>query len=161
MEKRERLATTWNFAKEEPRLASLWKEERTYERQKELSSGGKPFYFLDGPPYTTGEVHIGTAWNKSLKDFAIRYYRMNGFHVLSRPGFVGHIITSTAKLYIGYARPSDREGSRKRIVYLRKGKCHQPNWNSKFHGSLQEIMRFENGENDQGLSGSRNMDGLG
>ncbi len=51
---------------------------------------GKKFYFLDGPPYVTNPIHVGTAWNKTLKDAYIRYLRMNGFCVRDQPGFDMH-----------------------------------------------------------------------
>jgi isoleucyl-tRNA synthetase len=51
---------------------------------------GKKFYFLDGPPYVTNPIHVGTAWNKTLKDAYIRYLRMNGFYVRDQPGFDMH-----------------------------------------------------------------------
>lgn len=57
---------------------------------KVLNRGHKKFYFLDGPPYVTGSIHIGTAWNKILKDFILRYKRMNGYYVWSIPGYDTH-----------------------------------------------------------------------
>ena len=52
--------------------------------------GEKPFYFLDGPPYTSGQVHIGTAWNKTMKDLVVRYKRMRGHKVYNRAGYDMH-----------------------------------------------------------------------
>ncbi len=68
----------------------FWDEKDVYHRVKELRKGGKPFFFMDGPPYATGRIHLGTAWNKILKDVYIRYYRMNGYDVFDRPGFDTH-----------------------------------------------------------------------
>ncbi|MBI4174087.1 MAG: isoleucine--tRNA ligase, partial [Candidatus Aenigmarchaeota archaeon] len=48
------------------------------------------FYFLDGPPYATGSIHMGTAWNKILKDTFIRFWRMAGFNVWDQPGYDTH-----------------------------------------------------------------------
>jgi len=50
----------------------------------------KNYYFLDGPPYTTGSIHIGTAWNKILKDAYVRFRRMQGLNVRDQPGFDMH-----------------------------------------------------------------------
>ena len=49
-----------------------------------------PFYFCDGPPYATGQIHPGTAWNKSIKDAVCRYKRARGFSVRAQPGFDTH-----------------------------------------------------------------------
>lgn len=54
------------------------------------SAIGKKFYFLDGPPYATGSIHVGTAWNKILKDAFIRFWRMTGFNVWDQPGYDTH-----------------------------------------------------------------------
>lgn len=65
-----------------------WSREKTHEKAKK--SSGKPFYFLDGPPYTSGKIHLGTAWNKSLKDMVLRYRRMIGDDVWDRAGYDMH-----------------------------------------------------------------------
>jgi isoleucyl-tRNA synthetase len=71
-------------------LRALWEKTRIYEKVKKASESGKAYYFLDGPPYTTGSIHIGTAWNKILKDTMIRYRRMQGLHVRDQPGYDMH-----------------------------------------------------------------------
>ena len=52
--------------------------------------GGKKFFFVDGPPYTTGRIHLGTAWNKVIKDSVLRYKSMNCFEVKDRAGWDMH-----------------------------------------------------------------------
>lgn len=44
-------------------VQSFWDKSQVYQKSKARSKGRR-FYFLDGPPYTSGKVHIGTAWNK-------------------------------------------------------------------------------------------------
>ena len=61
-----------------------------YHKTKELRENGERFYFVDGPPYTSGHVHMGTALNKTIKDILLRYWRMNGFNVRDQPGFDMH-----------------------------------------------------------------------
>ncbi|VVC71709.1 Isoleucine--tRNA ligase [uncultured archaeon] len=51
---------------------------------------GEKFYFKDGPPYATRQIHPGTAWNKCVKDAVCRYKRMKGFSVRAQPGFDTH-----------------------------------------------------------------------
>ena len=74
----------------EKEIQTYWKSENAYEKTKELRSAGERFYFLDGPPYTTGSIHLGTAMNKTIKDIFIRYWRMNGYNVRDQPGFDMH-----------------------------------------------------------------------
>jgi isoleucyl-tRNA synthetase len=74
----------------EKEIQDLWRSEKTYEKTKELRKSGERFYFLDGPPYTTGSIHAGTAMNKTVKDILIRYWRMRGFNVRDQPGYDMH-----------------------------------------------------------------------
>jgi len=74
----------------EKEIQKFWLSSNAYEKTKEYRSKGERFYFLDGPPYTTGSIHLGTAMNKSLKDIMIRYLRMKGYNVRDQPGFDMH-----------------------------------------------------------------------
>ena len=74
----------------EPEILEFWKKNSIYEKAKEKNKGKQKFYFLDGPPYTSGKVHLGTAWNKALKDSVLRYKRMKGFDVWDRAGYDMH-----------------------------------------------------------------------
>lgn len=71
-------------------IQEFWNSTNAYEKTKAYRSNGPDFYFLDGPPYTTGSIHLGTAMNKTLKDVLIRYWRMNGLNVRDQPGFDMH-----------------------------------------------------------------------
>jgi isoleucyl-tRNA synthetase len=71
-------------------ILNFWKTEGIYDKVKKSLSDGKPFYFCDGPPYATGQIHPGTAWNKSIKDSVCRYKRLRGFSVRAQPGFDTH-----------------------------------------------------------------------
>jgi len=74
----------------EDRVRALWEERRAYEATKERRKGGERFYFVDGPPYTTGDVHVGTARNKIIKDTILRWRRMEGYDVWDQPGYDMH-----------------------------------------------------------------------
>ncbi len=80
----------YNAPELEPQIMTFWEKQDTYAALQKMRSKGKEFYFLDGPPYTSGRVHIGTAWNKSLKDMVLRYKRMQGFNVWDRAGYDMH-----------------------------------------------------------------------
>jgi len=71
----------------EKEILDFWEKNKIYQKSK---NKGKQFYFLDGPPYTSGKVHIGTAWNKILKDSFLRYKRMNKVDVWDRAGYDMH-----------------------------------------------------------------------
>lgn len=71
-------------------VAQYWSKNNIYQKAKARRKGARKFYFLDGPPYATGYIHIGTAWNKILKDSYIRFWRMFGFDVWDQPGYDTH-----------------------------------------------------------------------
>ncbi len=63
-----------SLSKREPEFLQRWEEERLYERLQQLGKEqNRPVFILhDGPPYANGDIHIGTAFNKILKDIVIR-----------------------------------------------------------------------------------------
>ncbi|MHA1684148.1 MAG: isoleucine--tRNA ligase [Promethearchaeota archaeon] len=71
-------------------ILDWWREEKIYDQIKKQEEGKPEFRFIDGPPYTTGSIHLGTAWNKVLKDIIIRFKRMTGFRVTDTPGYDTH-----------------------------------------------------------------------
>jgi isoleucyl-tRNA synthetase len=79
-----------DLAVREPEMQRQWEEKRLYERIQEARRGAPLFVLHDGPPYTNSPIHIGTALNKALKDFVIRYKTLRGFHAPYVPGFDTH-----------------------------------------------------------------------
>ena len=80
----------YNHEELEEAMFKFWVEHDVYKKQKEKVKNGRRIYFLDGPPYVTGEIHSGTGWNKVMKDMLIRYHRMRGFNIRDTPGFDTH-----------------------------------------------------------------------
>ncbi|MFH1424895.1 MAG: isoleucine--tRNA ligase [archaeon] len=74
----------------EEKILKYWKDGKIFEKVQKLHEKDKKWYFNDGPPYTTGNIHLGTAWNKVLKDSILRYKRMQGYSVRSQPGYDMH-----------------------------------------------------------------------
>ncbi|AOW79305.1 isoleucyl-tRNA synthetase [Halodesulfurarchaeum formicicum] len=74
----------------EQRVFEYWEDVDAYEATKDYRADGEDFFFVDGPPYTSGAAHMGTTWNKTLKDAHIRFRRMQGYDVTDRPGYDMH-----------------------------------------------------------------------
>jgi len=75
----------------EEEVKKLWKAKNIAEKaRKQNSKAKKTFYFMDGPPYATGHIHMGTALNKILKDISIRAKRMQGYNCYDAPGYDTH-----------------------------------------------------------------------
>ena len=76
--------------KKEPKMLEDWEKNHVYE-QMIKNNEGKPQYILhDGPPYANGNIHMGTALNKIIKDIIIRYKNMSGFQAPYVPGYDTH-----------------------------------------------------------------------
>ncbi len=74
----------------EEEILKFWEEKKIYEKSKEKNKNGKKFYLMDGPPYASGNIHLGTALNKILKDIAMRSKRLMGYDVFDRAGYDTH-----------------------------------------------------------------------
>ncbi|MBW2968632.1 isoleucine--tRNA ligase [Candidatus Woesearchaeota archaeon] len=74
----------------EPEILKYWEKNDVYGKVKSKNKGKPKFYFLQGPPYTSGRLHIGHAWNNTAKDIILRYKRMRGFDVWDRAGYDMH-----------------------------------------------------------------------
>ena len=79
-----------NLAKKEPEMLKAWDQENIYGKIREVSKG-RPLYILhDGPPYANGDIHLGTALNKIIKDLVIKSKNMSGFDSIFVPGWDCH-----------------------------------------------------------------------
>jgi isoleucyl-tRNA synthetase len=81
---------SYNPKEVEETVDQFWNKNEVYKRAKDKNKNKQKFYYLDGPPYTSGKIHIGHAWGKSLRDMLMRYKRMKGFDVWDRTGFDMH-----------------------------------------------------------------------
>jgi len=88
----------YDFKRVEEQVLKFWEDKGIYHKAQSKNKKGKKFYFLQGPPYTSGKLHIGQAWNNSLKDFALRYKRMQGFDVWDRAGYDMHGLPTENKV---------------------------------------------------------------
>ncbi len=79
-----------NLPTAEPKMLAHWEATKLYDRIRE-SRAGRPQYVLhDGPPYANGNIHLGTAFNKILKDFIVKSKSMAGFDAPYVPGWDCH-----------------------------------------------------------------------
>ncbi len=79
-----------DLAKREPAWLKSWQERKVYERIRARRKGAKKFILHDGPPYANGDIHIGHAVNKILKDIIIKSRTMAGFDAPYVPGWDCH-----------------------------------------------------------------------
>lgn len=83
--------------KSEPVTLKNWEDEKIYENLMKINEGKPLFVLHDGPPYANGNIHLGTALNKVLKDFIVRYKNMSGFKAPYVPGWDTHGLPTELK----------------------------------------------------------------
>ncbi len=79
-----------NLGNNEPVMQAEWQTMDLYNKRLEKNKDNKPYVLHDGPPYANGNIHIGHALNKVLKDFVLRYKSMQGFYTRYVPGWDTH-----------------------------------------------------------------------
>jgi len=79
-----------NLAKREPQILDFWEKREIYKKMTKLRSGSPKFILHDGPPYANGDIHIGQAFNKILKDIIVKYKTMSGYYSPYVPGWDCH-----------------------------------------------------------------------
>lgn len=79
-----------DLAKREPKWVKEWQDKKIYERVRKAAAGRPKFILHDGPPYANGDIHLGHAVNKILKDMIVKARTMAGFDAPYVPGWDCH-----------------------------------------------------------------------
>lgn len=79
-----------NLPEREPQILKFWQDSDIYRLTEEKTKGRPSFVLHDGPPYANGDIHVGTALNKILKDIVVKYHSMTGRHSPYLPGWDCH-----------------------------------------------------------------------
>ncbi len=79
-----------DLAKREPLWVAQWQEKKLYQRIRKASAGRPKYILHDGPPYANGDIHIGHAVNKILKDMIVKTKQLDGFDAQYVPGWDCH-----------------------------------------------------------------------
>ena len=79
-----------NLNNKEPLIQEKWEKMDLYNKVIKKNEGKREYTLHDGPPYANGDIHLGHALNKILKDFIVRYKNMNGYKSVYYPGWDTH-----------------------------------------------------------------------
>ncbi len=79
-----------NLPSKEPEIIEYWKKINLYDELRNSSKGKEKFILHDGPPYANGNIHMGTALNKILKDIIVKFHQMDGKDSIYVPGWDCH-----------------------------------------------------------------------
>ena len=81
---------SYEFVKIDKSVHEFWADKDIFAKVNKIRKNGPQYSFLDGPPYCSGKIHLGTAWNKVIKDTLLRYKSMNGFSLRRQAGWDMH-----------------------------------------------------------------------
>ena len=79
-----------NLPNKEPEILKIWEKLNLYKKLRESRKGKEKFVLHDGPPYANGNIHMGTAYNKILKDIITKFHQMEGKDSVYVPGWDCH-----------------------------------------------------------------------
>ena len=107
-----------NLTKKEPGFQKRWQDEKLYEKMLERRKGAESFVLHDGPPYANGDIHLGHALNKVLKDVIVKSHFMEGYNTPYIPGWDTHgLPIETAVTKLGYDRKKMGIAEFRKICY--------------------------------------------
>ncbi|MBT7902522.1 isoleucine--tRNA ligase [Candidatus Woesearchaeota archaeon] len=89
---------SYEYKEVEEEVLTFWEDNKIYPKLKQKGVGKNPFFFIQGPPYTSGRLHMGHAWNNSLKDMVLRFKRMRGLDVFDRAAYDMHGLPTARKV---------------------------------------------------------------
>ena len=93
-----------NLPTKEPELVEYWSKINLYQKLREENKGKEKFILHDGPPYANGNIHMGTALNKILKDIVTKFHQMDGKDSVYVPGWDCHGLPIEWKIEEGYRK---------------------------------------------------------
>ena len=99
-----------NLPNKEPDILNYWDEIDLYKKLRSLSEKREKFVLHDGPPYANGDIHMGTALNKILKDLIVKFHQMSGKDSVYVPGWDCHGLPIEWKIEEKYRK---KEGKKK------------------------------------------------
>lgn len=86
-----------NLPEKEPQILEYWENMDIYKKMLEKNKNNPSYILHDGPPYANGDIHLGHALNKILKDIVVKYKNMNGFKAPYVPGWDTHGLPTEIK----------------------------------------------------------------
>ncbi|MDP3295563.1 MAG: isoleucine--tRNA ligase [Nevskia sp.] len=108
------------LAVREPKMLEQWEAEGLYAQIDQATASRPDYWFIDGPPYANGDIHIGHAVNKVLKDMIVKAARLDGFHAPFTPGWDCHGLPIELQVEKKFGKVGDKLNAAEFRVECRK-----------------------------------------
>ncbi len=117
-----------NLPIREPEILKLWKDLNLYEELRKSRKGEEKFVLHDGPPYANGNIHMGTALNKILKDIIVRFHQMDGKDSVYVPGWDCHGLPIEWKIEEQYKKNKKNKNEIPIIEFRKECRAFAEKW---------------------------------
>lgn len=116
-----------NAHETEPAILERWEKEKLCDATYTLHEEAEKFILHDGPPYANGPIHLGSGFNKILKDVVCKYHRMFGKHVPLKPGWDCHGLPIEIKVRAA-TKPALELGNHERVELIKACRAYAQEW---------------------------------
>ena len=134
-----------NLPTKEPEILNYWEKINLYDEIRKSSKGKEKFILHDGPPYANGNIHMGTALNKILKDIIVKFHQMDGKDSIYVPGWDCHGLPIEWKIEEQYKKNKKNKNEVPVVEFRKECRSFAEKW-IEVHKSGQtkfKVMRKE------------------
>jgi isoleucyl-tRNA synthetase len=117
-----------NLPSREPEILKLWKKINLYDELRKSRKGKEKFVLHDGPPYANGNIHMGTALNKILKDIIVKFHQMDGKDSVYVPGWDCHGLPIEWKIEEQYKKNKKNKNEVPIIEFRKECRAFAEKW---------------------------------
>ena len=117
-----------NLPTREPEILKLWKNINLYDELRKSRKGKEKFVLHDGPPYANGNIHMGTALNKILKDIMVKFHQMDGKDSVYVPGWDCHGLPIEWKIEEQYKKEKKNKNEVPIIEFRKECRAFAEKW---------------------------------
>jgi isoleucyl-tRNA synthetase len=136
-----------NLAQLELKLLEKWRGQKLYAKMQQNAEGRAKYILHDGPPYANGNIHLGHALNKILKDTILKSYRMRGYNVPYVPGWDCHGLPIEWKIEEQYRKKGQNKDEVPVLEFREECRTYAQKWMAIQSDEFQRLGIFGDWEN--------------
>jgi len=136
-----------NLPVREPEILEYWKKINLYQELRQSSKGKEKFVLHDGPPYANGNIHMGTALNKILKDIIVKFHQMDGKDSIYVPGWDCHGLPIEWKIEEQYKKNKKNKNEVPIVEFRKECRAFAEKWIEVHKGQFKRLGVIGDWEN--------------
>jgi isoleucyl-tRNA synthetase len=136
-----------NLSIREPEILEYWKKIDLYKKLRKSSNGKEKFVLHDGPPYANGNIHMGTALNKILKDIIVKFHQMDGKDSIYVPGWDCHGLPIEWKIEEQYKKNKKNKNEIPIVEFRKECRSFAEKWIEVHKGQFKRLGVIGDWEN--------------